>query len=85
MNIVSLLFSRPIPILFTSESRTFPGKSSASSDISFCIDWEYYTIWRDKRLEDLAREFGVAEDVMGGMQYLDSMIRESDDFKRLVD
>jgi hypothetical protein len=37
------------------------------------------------RLEDLAREFGVADDVLGGMRFLDAVIRESQEFKDLVD
>ena len=36
------------------------------------------------RLEDLALEFGVAADLVGGMRYLDEMVRRSEEFKDLV-
>ncbi|KAF8524970.1 hypothetical protein JB92DRAFT_1341442 [Gautieria morchelliformis] len=36
------------------------------------------------KLEDLGHEFGVPEDVMEGMRYLDGMVRKSEDFKDLV-
>ena len=37
------------------------------------------------RLAELAQEFGVGEDAMGGMRFLDKTVRENDELKHLVD
>lgn len=60
------------------------GSSSASMPAVVTRD-ETTSSDNSVRLEDLAREFGVADDVLGGMEFLDTKIRESQEFKGMVD